>query len=264
MVRRPLGNHHDGPDTLLVTSDTTQTELVATERKNTTEELTRQVRDARVVLWDFDGPICRLFAGHSAAGVAGDLVEWLADRGLHSLVTDTERDSLDPHLVLRAVDRRHPGSDLVAELEERLTKEELRATSTAMPTAFADIVIQTWRARGARMAVTTNNSPRVVRAYLDDRALTPCFAPHIYGRTQDLHRLKPDPHCLNRALNAMGAAPGAALMIGDSPTDFQAARTAGVPFLGYARNARKAKLLAEAGAEHVVGSLWPLLEILRY
>ncbi len=247
-----------------MTSDTTQTELVAAKRKNATEELTELVGSARVVLWDFDGPICRLFAGHSAAGVAGELVEWLASRGLHSLVTDTERDSLDPHLVLRAVDRRRPGSDLVAELEERLTKEELRATSTAMPTAFADIVIQTWRARGARMAVTTNNSPRVVRAYLDDRALTPCFAPHIYGRTQDLHRLKPDPHCLNRALNAMGAAPAAALMIGDSPTDFQAARTAGVPFLGYARNARKAKLLTEAGAEYVVGSLWPLLEILRH
>jgi HAD superfamily hydrolase (TIGR01509 family) len=247
-----------------VTSDTTQTELVAAKSENTTEELTELIRSARVVLWDFDGPICRLFAGHSAEGVADDLVEWLESRGLRGLVTDTERDSLDPHLVLRAVDRRHPGSDLVAELEERLTKQELRATSTAMPTAFADILIQTWRARGARMAVTTNNSPRVVRAYLEDRGLTPCFAPHIYGRTQDLHRLKPDPHCLNRALSAMGAAPGAALMIGDSPSDFQAARTAGVPFLGYARNERKAKLLTEAGAGCVVGSLRPLLEILRH
>ncbi|MEU9243924.1 HAD-IA family hydrolase [Streptomyces shenzhenensis] len=247
-----------------MTSDTTQTEPAAAKSENATEELTELIRSARFVLWDFDGPICRLFAGHSAAGVAGELVDWLASRGLHGLVTDTERDSLDPHLVLRAVDRRHPGSDLVAELEERLTKEELRATSTAMPTAFADILIQTWRARGARMAVTTNNSPRVVRAYLDDRGLTPCFAPHIYGRTQDLHRLKPDPHCLHRALNAMGAAPGAALMIGDSPSDFQAARTAGVPFLGYARNERKAKLLTEAGAVHVVGSLWPLLETLRH
>ena len=247
-----------------MTSDTTQTELVAAKRKNATEELTELISSARVVLWDFDGPICRLFAGHSAEVVADDLVDWLTSRGLHGLVTDTERNTLDPHLVLRAVDRRHPGSDLVAELEERLTKEELRATSTAMPTAYADILIQTWRARRVRMAVSTNNSPRVVRAYLDDRELTPCFAPHIYGRTQDLHHLKPDPHCLNRALRAMGAAPDAALMIGDSPTDLQAARTAGVPFLGYARNERKAKLLTEAGAECIVQSLWPLLEILRH
>ncbi|MFD8809983.1 HAD family hydrolase [Streptomyces sp. NPDC059627] len=263
MVQRPLGNHHDGPDTLLVTSDTTQTEPVAAKGKNATEEITEMARGARFVLWDFDGPICGLFAGHSAQDVAGGLVKWLEGRGLHGLVTENERDSLDPQVLLRAVGRRHPGSDLVAELEERLTKEELRATSTAMPTPFADILIQTWRARGARMAVTTDNSPRVVRAYLDDRGLTPCFAPHVYGRTQDLHHLKPDPHCLKRALSAMGAAPDEALMIGDSPTDLQAADQAGVPFLGYARNERKAKLLTEAGAGHVVGSLEPLLVMLR-
>ncbi|MFG2941577.1 HAD family hydrolase [Streptomyces sp. NPDC048282] len=232
--------------------------------ENATEKLTELISSARVVLWDFDGPICRLFAGYSSEDVAEGLVELLKSRGLHGLVTEDERASLDPQILLRAVDHRHPGSDLVAELEERLTKEELRATSTAMPTAYADIVIQTWRARGVRMAVTTNNSPRVARAYLDDRDLTPCFALHIYGRTQDLHHLKPDPHCLDRALRAMGAAPDAALMIGDSPTDFQAARTAGVPFLGYARNERKAKLLTEAGADCVVLSLRPLLEILRH
>ncbi|MEU0966351.1 HAD family hydrolase [Streptomyces sp. NPDC005917] len=246
-----------------MTSDTTQTEPVAEETAQEVERLRELITPARVVLWDFDGPICRLFAGHSAARVAEDLVDWLEGRGLRGLVTDTERKSLDPHLVLRAVDSRHRGSDLVAELEKRLTEEELRATSTAMPTAYADILIQTWRARGARMAITSNNSPRVVRAYLDDRDLTPCFHPHIYGRTQDLQRLKPDPHCLNRALSAMGAAPDAALMIGDSPTDLEAARRAGVLFLGYARNGRKAKLLSEAGADCVVGSLEPLLKLLR-
>jgi phosphoglycolate phosphatase-like HAD superfamily hydrolase len=61
----------------------------------------------------------------------------------------------------------------------------------------------------------------------------------------------------------MGVAPAAALMIGDSPSDFGAAREAGVPFLGYARNERKAKLLKEGGAVHVVGSLEPLLLLLR-
>jgi HAD superfamily hydrolase (TIGR01509 family) len=246
-----------------VTSDTTQTESVTEEPANQIEKLRELIDRAQVVLWDFDGPICRLFAGHTADLVAGELVEWLEGRGLHGLLTETERESLDPHIVLRAVDRRHRGSDLVAVLEERLTLEELRAALTAMPTAYADPLIRTWKAVGARLAIATNNSPRVVRAYLDDRGLTDCFAPHIYGRTEQLHHLKPDPHCLNRALNAMGAAPSAALMIGDSPTDLEAADEAGVPFLGYARNERKAKLLREAGAESVVASLEPLLRILR-
>ncbi|GHB35822.1 hydrolase [Streptomyces viridiviolaceus] len=246
-----------------MTSDTTQTEPVAEKTETDPERLRDLIAGARVVLWDFDGPICRLFARHSAERVAADLVEWLEGRGLHGLLTEAERESLDPHVVLRAVDRRHPGSDLVDELEERLTQEELRAASSAMPTAYADPLIRTWTAVGARLAITTNNSPRIVRTYLAGRGLLSCFAPHIYGRTQDLHHLKPDPHCLNRALNAIGAAPSAALMIGDTPSDLEAAQRAAVPFLGYARNDRKAKLLREAGAEVVVESLEPLLTLLR-
>ncbi|MDG9718693.1 HAD hydrolase-like protein [Streptomyces sp. DH24] len=215
------------------------------------------------MLWDFDGPICRLFAGHSAERVARDLVQWLEGRGLHGLLTDTERETLDPQVVLRAVDRRHPRSDLVAELEERLTQEELRATASAMPTAYADPLIRTWTAVGSRMAITTNNSPRVVRTYLESRGLAGCFHPHVYGRTQELHHLKPDPYCLGRALNAMGAAPAAALMIGDAPTDHEAARRAGVPFLGYASDEHKAALLRSAGADAVVTSLEPLLREVR-
>jgi HAD superfamily hydrolase (TIGR01509 family) len=242
-----------------VTSDTTQTEPVTAE----TEALRGLITRARAVLWDFDGPICRLFAGHAADRVADDLVEWLEGRGLHGLLTEDERRSLDPHIVLRAVDRRHRGSDLVDELEERLTQEELRATSSAMPTPYADPLIRTWKAVGSRLAIATNNSPRVVRTYLAGRGLTPCFAPHIYGRTQQLNHLKPDPHCLNRALNAMGSAPSDALMIGDTPSDLLAADAAGVPFLGYARNERKEKLLREAGATAVVDSLETVLKLVR-
>ncbi|MFC7892458.1 HAD family hydrolase [Streptomyces sp. NPDC057381] len=257
MVRRPLGNHHLGHDTLLVTSDTTRTAAVTD-----TTRLGRLMGGARFVLWDFDGPICRLFAGHTAEDVAADLVDWLGSRGLHGLLTETERESPDPHAVLRAVDRRHPRSDLVEELEERLTQEELRATASAMPTAYADPLIRTWTGIGVRLAVATNNSPRVVRAYLAGRGLLPCFAPHIYGRTQELRLLKPDPHTLVRALSAMGAEPSASLFIGDSPSDCEAARRAGVAFLGYARNDRKGKLLREAGAEAVVDSFEPLLRLL--
>ncbi|MFE0384973.1 HAD family hydrolase [Streptomyces bungoensis] len=245
-----------------MTSETT-TDTTTGTAAGTAAQLGELLRRARVVLWDFDGPICRLFARHKAERVAAELVDWLAGHGLHGLLDDTVRDSLDPHVVLRAVDRRRPGSDLVAELEERLTKEELRAAGSALPTAWADPLIRTWTAVGSRLAITTNNSPRVVRAYLDSRGLTGCFTPHIYGRTADLHLLKPDPHCLNQALNAMGSAPSAALMIGDSPSDLAAARDAGVPFLGYARNERKGKLLREAGAEHVVDSLEPVLLALR-
>ncbi|MGX1270841.1 phosphoglycolate phosphatase-like HAD superfamily hydrolase [Streptomyces phaeoluteigriseus] len=204
-----------------MTSETTRTEQASGTENDRIAAVGALLAPARVVLWDFDGPICRLFAGHSAERVAVGLVEWLEGRGLRGLLTESERESPDPHVVLHAVDRRHPGSDLVAELEERLTQEELRAAASAMPTAWADPLIRTWTAVGGRLAVTTNNSPRVVAKYLDSRGLASCFAPHVYGRTQDLHLLKPHPHCLNRALTAMGSAPGSALMIGDAPSDYR-------------------------------------------
>ncbi|MEU3843853.1 HAD family hydrolase [Streptomyces sp. NPDC028635] len=242
-----------------MTSDTTQTEAKPEE----TGWLRDTVARAQVVLWDFDGPLCRLFASHPAREVADELVGRLARQGIGGLLDDAERASSDPHVVLRAVDRRHPGGDLVADLEECLTQEELTAAASAMPTPWADPLVRTWTAVGSRMAVTSNNSPRAVTSYLAGRGLLPCFAPHVYGRTRDLRLLKPHPHSLDRALDALGAAPGDALMIGDSPSDHDAATAAGVPFLGYARNACKAHLLTEAGVSRMIGSLQPLLTAVR-
>ncbi|MFF3330234.1 HAD family hydrolase [Streptomyces sp. NPDC002888] len=233
------------------------------DTENENAPLRQLITRARVVLWDFDGPICNLFAGHPSEQVANELVDWLGGQGLHGLLTDAEQQVLDPQIVLRALYRRDRDSDLVAVVEERLTQAELKAAVSAMPTAYADILIRTWTAVGSRLAITTNNHPRAVVTYLASRDTISCFSPHIYGRTEDLHLLKPHPHCLNRALNAMGCDPSAALMIGDTPTDFEAASEAGVPFLGYARNEHKAKLLKDAGAECVVESLEPVLELVR-
>ncbi|GAA3822897.1 HAD family hydrolase [Streptomyces chiangmaiensis] len=242
-----------------MTSDTTQTEQVAEE----TENLRKLIAGVRYVLFDFDGPICRLFAGHAAEDVARRLVSWLESRGLRDLLTEEERVHPDPHYVLETIHRRHPQSDLVTELEGRLTQQELQAVASAMPTPYADPLIRTWSALGGQLAVATNNSARVASEYLTRRELASCFAPYVFGRTLDLDLLKPHPHCLNQALNAMGADRSASLMIGDTPSDFYAAQDAGVSFLGFARNHDKEKRLRSAGAEVVVESLEPVLRTLR-
>ncbi|MEI5099201.1 HAD hydrolase-like protein [Streptomyces sp. PmtG] len=235
---------------------------MTSDTSDPTEGLRELVERARCVLFDFDGPICRLFAGHSARQVARDQVRWLDERGLHGLLGNGMREEPDPYIVLRAVDRRQPGSDLVVELEERLTHEELKAVASAWPTPYADGLIRTWSALGARLGIATNNSPKAVASYLGGRGLDSCFAPHIYGRTKDLRLLKPNPHCVRRALGAMGADPARTLLIGDAVTDFGAATSAGVDFLGYARNERKRKALRAAGARYIVPSLEPVLDLL--
>ncbi len=225
-----------------MTSDPAQTEAVTAS----TEDLRRLLAPVRYVLWDLDGPICRLFAGHPADGVARELVKLVDRLGLGALLTPSEREHRDPHAVLLGVSGRHPGNDLVGALEEWVTRQELQAVPGAFPTPHADPLIRTWSALGAVFAVTTNNSPRAATAYLRTRGLERCFA-YVYGRTADLGLMKPHPHCLLQALNVMGADPAQALMLGDAPTDFEAARKARVPFLGYARNEAKAHALLEAG-----------------
>lgn len=244
-----------------MTFETEQIELTTSEIEKFKELIAR----VRYVLFDFDGPICRLFAVHSAESIARDQVEWLTARGLAGLLTEGERSHPDPHGVLSAVARRHPHSDLVAELEEQLTQQELKAVERAMPTAYADPLIQTWAAVGVRFAVVTNNSERTVRAYLDSRGLTGRFGPHIYGRTERLDLLKPHPYTLKCALSSLGAAPEATLMIGDASSDHAAALGAGVHFLGYARNEAKACELLDAGVARwrIVSSLERVLRAVR-
>ncbi|WP_306321472.1 MULTISPECIES: HAD family hydrolase [unclassified Streptomyces] len=226
--------------------------------------LTELIRGARCVLFDFDGPICRLFAGLSARQVARDQERWLAGQGMRETLHEWEWAKGDPHAVLIRLASQQGNSELVRELERRLTEQELLAVPGAGPTQHADALIRAWSAMGVRLAITTNNSPSAVRSYLRHWSLDGCFEPHVYGRDPEaLDRLKPDPYQLKRALDAVGAAPAETLMIGDAPTDLAAARAAGVAFLGYARNERKDLLLREAGAGQVVGSMEQILTVLR-
>lgn len=218
---------------------------------------------ATCVLFDFDGPVCRLFAGYPAENVAADLLKRLRQQGREGLLSPREAASGDPHAVLRALARINPRSPYLKGLEAALTEHELRAAEAAEATPYADELIRALEAREYGLAVTTNNSASVVRRYLTPRGLVDCFGPHIHGRTQDLLRLKPDPDCLQRALDSTGVPASRALMIGDTPADWEAARKAGVAFVGYARNAEKRNALLEAGADEsaVVASLGPVLDV---
>ncbi|MFH9430420.1 HAD family hydrolase [Streptomyces sp. NPDC017615] len=245
------------------TTETTPNEQAATGTagKQAEDEAgkLREVTGARAVFWDFDGPVCRLFAGRRAEEIAAGLVEWLAGHGLRELLTEEERATPDPQVVLRAVGRSRPGGELVAELEERLAAEELRAAATAWPTAYADPLIRTWSAMGSRLAVTAENSARAVNAYLAGRGLSGCFSSHVYGRDLD----PCDPYRLRRALRALDVDAADAVLIGSTPHAVSAAGEAGVRFLGHAPNEHRERLLREAGAELVLTSLEPLLRALR-
>jgi HAD superfamily hydrolase (TIGR01509 family) len=218
-------------------------------------EVAREVVSGRCVLFDFDGPLCRLFPDDSSKSLAGELRGVVTLRGAGELLTREARTSIDPQVVLRTVDRARPGSDLVAELEAVLVRGEIAAAAIAPPTPGAAPLVSRLAKAGVRLAVATNNSPEAVAVYLARVGLHEYFEGHIHGRTDDPRRLKPDPDSLQRALRALKAEPHDALMIGDTPTDLDAAREAKVAFAGYARDETEAGPLWDAGARLVVSRL---------
>lgn len=214
---------------------------------------------AECVLFDFDGPLCPLFSRHPADGVAERLMARMRELGVepaHVIGQDIGR---DPLAVLRAASAGGVPAAVVRELERFLSLEECEAAAKAEPTRFALPLIRRLAESDYRMAVTTNNSPAAVIRFFELWPVGGLPEKHIHGRTLDPRRLKPDPDCLHRALDSTGTPAADALMIGDSPDDVHAARAAGVPFLGYARDSEKYGKLRAAGARVVLGSLRTLL-----
>ncbi|MEU3254499.1 HAD-IA family hydrolase [Streptomyces sp. NPDC006997] len=214
------------------------------------------------VLFDFDGPLCRLFPEGASAPLA-DEVRNLADKfGLGGVLDDSERVSIDPHVVLRAVHRARHEWDVtepLALIEAAVTAGELAAARSAWPTPRADALVARLARRGARLAVVTNNAPGAAAAYLDGMGLLGRFDT-VQGRTADPGLMKPHPDVLHRALRDLALAPADAVMVGDTGTDAAAARSAGVPFVGYGRDKHKVSGLRAAGADVVVTSYEPLVE----
>ncbi|MBY8880939.1 HAD family hydrolase [Actinacidiphila acidipaludis] len=219
------------------------------------------LRDASCLLWDFDGPLCGLFAQHSATDVVVTLCHQLVALGLPAEAAKW-RGTHDPLGILRS----QLPSGVAAVLEELTAAEEEKAASKADPTPGADQFVRRMKKRGCRLAITSNNAPRAVEAYLAAHDLEECFGDRVFGRVPESPQLmKPHPHCLERAIEKLGVLPNECLMIGDSVMDALAAAEAGVPFLGYARHEEAARSLRAAAhvPDGVIG-MAPLLWATRH
>jgi len=61
-------------------------------------------------------------------------------------------------------------------------------------------------------------------------------------------RMKPNPESVLRAVRQLNGRPGECVLVGDSVTDIEAARRAGVRSIGFANKPSKYLMLLEAGA----------------
>ena len=213
------------------------------------------LREARVLLLDFDGPVCSVFAGLPAATVAKQLRGLLWRHGV--ALPDHVMEQDDPHEILR-----YTGSlgrdELTRAVEDALTAAEVTAAKSARPTPYAREVIVAAHEAGRSLAIVSNNAAEPVSAYLDAHRLSRYVHPVIGRPYADPSRMKPDPAPILAAVDALDADPAECVLIGDSVSDMVGAAAAGVRSIGYANKPGKQQRLTDAGAEVVVDCMAPV------
>lgn len=108
-------------------------------------------------------------------------------------------------------------------------------------------------ASGLALACLTNKPGAFARPLLAAKGLDRFFR-HVFGGDA-FARKKPDPLPLLETCKALGTAPAATLMVGDSSNDAQAARAAGCPVVLVNYGYNHGEPVSAAGADAVVGRI---------
>ncbi len=216
------------------------------------------LRDVPILLLDFDGPICSVFAGYPAAVVAQEVREFVTSRG--APLPDAALTTDDPLEVLRATEQT---GDLVLTRESAafLRERETSAVATAELTPGIEAVLAAAESTGRRVSVVSNNSNAAIDAFLELYGLSGSIH-GTFGRQDWMfpHQMKPDPLLVQLAL--MGAHGVPALLVGDSVTDVYAAHAAQAHCIGYANKPHKVATLDAAGADAIITSMLELVPAL--
>ncbi|NJC15642.1 HAD superfamily hydrolase (TIGR01509 family) [Micromonospora profundi] len=215
-------------------------------------DLGRLLDEVGAVLLDFDGPVCSIFSGYPAPQVAAELVDLLRRRGID--VPPDLAGEPDPLEVLR---RTNAAGDqgITRALEDALCVAERRAVETAEPTPYGREVIVAARQAGMSVAAVSNNSAGAVNAYLAAHRLAGHVSPVVGRAYADPERMKPNPEPILQAVHALGESPGRCVLVGDSLSDIEGARAAGVRVIGYANRPSKVDVFRRARADIVITSM---------
>ncbi|KQX52652.1 MULTISPECIES: HAD family hydrolase [unclassified Streptomyces] len=223
------------------------------------DPLTETLANARVILFDFDGPVCDVFAGLPAPEVAGELTALLAAENEAAGAKASQTD--DPIEVLRIA--HEADTELGQKIEQALTTAEVRAVAVAgPPTPGAAEALRAAGSTGRGVAVVSNNSAECVRVFLGLHGLHEYVAEVVGRPSEQPHLMKPNPFPLITAAELMHVDVTSCTLIGDSLTDIQAAHAAGATVIGYANKPHKSEAFAEARADVVTQDMQSIADAL--
>lgn len=191
------------------------------------------------IIFDFDGPLCDVFAGLPAPKVA---------RMLEALI-DEHFDTDDPLEVLRLAYKRDAGAGAI--VEDQLIRAEVDAVRVSVAEAAGVEALCYFQEAGKTIGVVSNNSGDAVRTFLDQLDLSDRVSVVVGRAFRRPDLMKPDPWPLREALTLLRANSEHSVLIGDTLTDIEASERAGIACVGYANKPSKVEPFTAAGVPTV-------------
>ena len=216
----------------------------------------------KAVIFDLDGTLV-----DSAPDIQVAINKLLAEEGRRPLTLEEVSAMIGdgaPKLVERAMEATGGGDapeDLPTLTRRFLGFYEGHTTDLTRPYPGVPEALERLRSAGVRMGICTNKPERPTRELLRDLRLAPYFQA-VFGGDTVAGVKKPDPRLIHAVLDALGARPAEAVMVGDAANDVAAARAAGIPVIlragGYTRVPAK-----ELDADRVITDFLELPEAIR-
>jgi phosphoglycolate phosphatase len=212
------------------------------------------------VLFDLDGTLA-----DSLPDIAASLNVLMRERGWPPFGAEDVRLMVGggvPKLIeraLRALGDPADADDIAALAKRFLAIYAPRAARLTKLFPGAQTLLRGLQDQGVALGVVTNKPEAVSRSMLDALGVAGMVGAVVGGDTLPVK--KPDARPMLAALDTLGCAPEAAVMIGDSAVDAEAARAAGMALIlvtfGYTR-----KPVDELGADAVVDSFAEVPKVL--